>query len=119
MYAASHDAGGALKALLQGGADGARKSKYGTALHTAVHYGKGANVEALLAGGLDVDAVDAEGRTPLSWAAETGNAAIADRLLAAGANPAIKDRKGRTPLAIAKKGKKAEVVELIQAKGRK
>lgn len=55
-------------------------------------------IEALIAGGADVNAADVDGLTPLHWAAEeSATPAVITALLAAGADPARRDSQGDTP----------------------
>lgn len=59
-------------------------------------------VAAMLAapGACSINAVDALGRTALSWAALNANTGLVIALLASGADPAIADADGRTPLEV-------------------
>ena len=68
------------------GADLHSKNEYGgSLLMSAVHYGLEADVTALLAAGLDVNAVNNRGDTPLSLAAAKGNLDVLKMLLSHGA----------------------------------
>lgn len=71
-----------------------------TALHWAVVTHHSDAVQALLAAGADVNAVDRFGYTPLLYAAtlDFGDAATAEVLLQAGADPNITNKEGKTPL---------------------
>ena len=46
----------------------------------------------------DVNAAEADGSTPLLWAANLNDADLASRLLKAGANPKVRNQLGSTPL---------------------
>ncbi len=67
-------------------------------LRYAIGFGMKAKVEALLAKGVDVNATDKEGATPLHWAAHSGMKDIAELLLAKGAEVNATDKEGATPL---------------------
>ncbi len=71
-----------------------------TALHWASHDGHDGVVRLLLEHGADGNAQDADGMTPLAWAAKVdhGNVLTLDALLDAGADPALPTAVGRTPL---------------------
>ena len=88
------DVAGALAALAERPAlAGARDGHLGsTPLHFASHRGLTAIVEALLAAGADVHALEEVSQsTPLHWAAEGGHLAIVDLLLARGASLEVRD----------------------------
>ncbi|MBM41658.1 MAG: hypothetical protein CL483_07015 [Acidobacteria bacterium] len=88
VEAASRGDAGAVRALLDEGADpDERQGDGATALHWAVHRGDVSMVETLLATGATVDAVNELEVTPLLLAASNGQVAVVDRLLAAGADP--------------------------------
>merc|ERR1719375_2823262 len=55
-------------------------------------------VAALLAAGADARAPNAEGSTPLHWAALNGHAGVARQLLAAGSSATALNKHDRTPL---------------------
>ena len=66
-----------------------------------------------------VNAVNADGYTPLHRAAFNGHAIVADLLLAAGANPKAANKNGQTPAQRAEQGGKSELAEhLRQAEAR-
>ena len=70
-----------------------------TPLHFAAGYNYGENaVQALLAGGANLEARDGESRTPLHYALSKAHPEGARVLLAAGADPDSRDTAGWTPL---------------------
>jgi ankyrin repeat protein len=70
-----------------------------TELITAVRASDLSKVQALIAGGANVNEQDrAGGRTALHWAAKGGNKEALEALFAAKADPNLKDRQGRTPI---------------------
>lgn len=73
----------------------------GSALHHAATSGSPGCINALIAAGAAMEAVNHDGRTPLLCAAEAGKAAGVRTLLAARANPAAVDRWGDTAMCLA------------------
>lgn len=63
--------------------------------------GEIAELQAAVAGGINVNAQDAYGRTALHHGAKEGNAETINALLAASAEVSAKDKEGRTPLHLA------------------
>ncbi len=72
-----------------------------------------AGVRAVLAGGVDVNAADPDGTTPLHWAAHADDADIVRLLLDAGADAAAANRYGVRPLALACTNGNAAIVKLL------
>ncbi|KAH7231838.1 uncharacterized protein BKA55DRAFT_524137 [Fusarium redolens] len=66
---------------------------------------------------LVVDVRDADGRTPLSWAAERGHEAVVRLLLEKGAAIDSEDRFGRTPLEFAAERRHEAMVRLLESYG--
>jgi hypothetical protein len=71
----------------------------------------------LLAAGADADAREANGGSPLHFAAGAGSAPIVRALLDAGADPAARTRVGWTPLEWAAVGGDSEAVRLLLERG--
>jgi hypothetical protein len=86
-------------------------------LIVAAMLGQTARVEALLAMGVDVNAIYKEGRTALIGAASSGHTMTVQVLLAAGADVNAKDAKGVTALGAASAEGYASTVEALLAAG--
>ncbi|XP_030034073.2 LOW QUALITY PROTEIN: ankycorbin [Manduca sexta] len=119
---------GALRAVLAAGADAATPDQHGGyPLHYAAqmcgapaatdHQSRGASLEVLRAlvkeGGARVDVRDADGRTPLLWAASAGSAAAVLALHQAGAKVDDSDRDGLTALHCAAARGHTEALETL------
>ena len=75
-------------------------------------------VAELIARGAHVDALDADGWTPLLWAAAHGNEGTVEALLDAGANREAATRRERQDaLTLAAKWNRVEVVEILLRRG--
>ncbi|MCA1733388.1 MAG: ankyrin repeat domain-containing protein [Acidobacteria bacterium] len=86
-----------------------------TALGMAAQFGFEGAIERLLReSGIDTDARDGQGKTPLMHAAETGCDRCALLLLGGGADRALEDREGRTAAAIAREAGFEPLAELIE-----
>ncbi len=70
-------------------------------------------VRAAIARGADVTAADADGTTPLHWAAHADDAAVVGLLIEAGADAAAANRYGVRPLSLACTNGNAAVAELL------
>ncbi|KAJ8724028.1 hypothetical protein PYW07_008008 [Mythimna separata] len=119
---------GALRAVLASGADAATPDQHGGyPLHYAAqmcgapaatdHQSRGAALEVLRAlvkeGGASVDVRDADGRTPLLWAASAGSAAAVLALHQAGSKVDDADRDGLTALHCAAARGHTEALETL------
>ncbi len=78
-----------------------------------------ATIDVLLGGGVDVDAVDANGFTALHHAARAGLTTVAERLIRNRANVNIRDRRGRTPMAAARAARSKAMIRMLAAAGAK
>lgn len=83
------------------------------ALFEAAYSGKLADVERLVAGGVTIDAVDPESRTPMMFAAFNGHRQVVSFLLTQGAEVDLKDGNGRTALMYAASGPFGETVDVL------
>jgi ankyrin repeat protein len=83
----------------------------------AVKRGDGDAARALLAQGADANAAEADGTTPLHWAAEHDDAALAQALIAAGAKARVANRYGAAPLHAAATNGNAGLVKTLLAAG--
>jgi ankyrin len=136
LRAATHADVGALRLLIDAGADSNLTSQIGTtALMLAAGlgwrelYSGGSEQDAIefmkvcLARGADVNGTNTEGDTPLHGAAERGSEALIRFLVAAGARLDAKNKQGLTPLdealgfAPVRVGAAALLRELMTAKG--
>jgi palmitoyltransferase len=99
-WCAVRGATAAAETLLRAGADLAAADSRGyTACHVAAQYGQTALLYHLAnKWGAGTDGPDADGRTPLHWAAYKGFSDAVRLLLVTGSRPALPDREGCTPL---------------------
>lgn len=86
-------------------------------IHEASRDGQIENVKQLLILGVDVNAKDKDGRTPLFYAAFKSNIALHKLLIAKGADVNAKDVDGHTPLHEAAFKDNIEAAKLLIAKG--
>ena len=61
----------------------------------------------------DVNAAEADGTTPLLWAANVNDTDLVSRLLKAGANPNVRNQLGSTPLAEAALNSNTEMIQVL------
>jgi ankyrin repeat protein len=88
----------------------------GMSIHEAALNGEATQVFSLLDGGMSVDTLDIEGRSPLMYASFNGYTAIVKKLLEKGANVNLQDKYGRTALMMASSGPYQETVKLLLEK---
>lgn len=88
-----------------------------TSLHLAAARGDLETAGALLADGVEIDALNRRGRTPLYEAAKRGHVEVVTLLLQRGANPNVTGMQGFTPLLAAADFGHADVIALLAAKG--
>lgn len=96
---------------------GARADEVEDLLLWAAWEGHSAVAKLLLADGVEVDAKDTHGRTPLHWAAGAGRLAEAKHLLSNGAEVDAKSTAGHTPLHWAALNKSMAVAKILLANG--
>ncbi|MBZ5675010.1 MAG: ankyrin repeat domain-containing protein [Acidobacteriia bacterium] len=70
-------------------------------------------IEMIAKKSVDVNAAEADGSTPLLWAANLNDADLASRLLKAGANPKVRNQLGSTPLAEAALNANTEMIKAL------
>jgi ankyrin repeat protein len=75
-------------------------------------------IEALVAGGADVNAIGDMGSTPLHEAVETGHTAAVKFLVEHGSRTDVRNAFGRTPLDIAEIDGHSEIVTLLADGGK-
>jgi len=90
----------------------------GAPLAAAIRSGDRAAAMAMIARkSADVNAAEADGSTPLLWAANHDDADLVTRLLKAGANPNLRNRLGATPLAEAAFHANTEAIQALLEAG--
>jgi ankyrin repeat protein len=82
-------------------------------LHEAAERGDSRVIRTLIADGVDVDARDLKGQTPLIVAIRHRQLRAAAELIAAGASLNVETRNGWTPLSVAVKSGNPFMIELI------
>ena len=98
-------------------ANGQQASRQSRELLDAARNGKGGKVRSLLAGGVNPNIKDADGRTPLHLAAANGHQLTAGTLLKHGAKINAKDSMGRTPLDLATSASHRGCAKFLVGKG--
>ena len=91
----------------------------GSSIHQAAMSGNIEAVKQHLAEGVDVNAKDGVGRTPLHEAATYGDEEVAALLIAKSADVNAKDNAGTTPLDYAITFKRTELADLFRKHGGK
>jgi pectate lyase len=86
-----------------------------TSIHWAARQGVLAKVEEFLEDGIDVNAKDSQGMTPLLLAVQRGHKDIIDLLIAKKADVNVKNETGQTPLDLAVRQNNKDIVELLIA----
>ncbi len=74
-------------------------------------------IEVLMAAGADINAVDKDGWTALTWASWSGLNTVAAKLIELGADLKLADKKGNTALMIAAQTGHGEIVKVLLEKG--
>lgn len=115
LLACEYGHAAAAQALLAAGADPLRQDRLGrTALHYAAISGNIDVANLMFAQkGIDIDAKDAEGKSPLHHTTRLERAAVAERLLQLGAHPSAYDNAGMTPLHLAVEANSNNLVTLL------
>jgi ankyrin repeat protein len=90
---------------------------YSSELTEAVRNQDRAAVQRLARTRALVNQAEADGATPLHWAADMGDAGTVSLLLNAGANPSMANRLGITPLYLAASNRHADVARLLLKAG--
>ena len=88
-----------------------------SSIHTHVRDGDLAGVQAYLDAGVDINARDENGSTPLHWAALEGHKDIVELLINQGAQVNAKDNTANTPLDLAIRYEKLAIADLLRAQG--
>ncbi|MDA7520608.1 ankyrin repeat domain-containing protein, partial [bacterium] len=86
-------------------------------IHDAAKNGDLAGVQAELDKGVDVNAKNVDGETPLHWTASAGHKEIAELLIANGADVNAKNVDGQTPLDVAVDWFNDELADLLRKVG--
>jgi ankyrin repeat protein len=108
---------GALKFLLDVGANPEAEGRFGSALHAAVAGNQEGSVAMLLRHGASVSVANRSGQTPLSRSIDVGNYMITQHLLDNNSDPSTADNNGLTPLMRAAFYGRLELARLLVEKG--
>src|SRR6185503_6340811 len=93
----------AIAAILGAGLVTTARAEADLRLVTALKNKQSPTARALIKQRVDVNAPDAEGSTPLQWAAHWNDLEMVKALLAAGAKPTVANRYGVPPLSAARR----------------
>ncbi|KAE8147319.1 hypothetical protein BDV25DRAFT_169222 [Aspergillus avenaceus] len=85
--------------------------------HIAAFFGLHAIMLHLCLEGFDIDSIDVEGLTPLSWAAKCGHKPVVNLLLEKGVEIDSRDATGKTPLLLALRAAHESVAKSLINKG--
>jgi len=88
-----------------------------TALIDAINHGDTTSVIALISAGIDVNAKDSLGRTPIFWAAQLGHVEIIEALAKVGADVNHQDQLGWKPLTLAFESAHFDAVQALVKAG--
>ena len=86
-------------------------------IHGVARNGYLASVQAHLDAGVDINARDKNGSTPLHWAARYGQKQVVELLISRNAEVNARDNSGSTPLDRATQGNHADIADLLRAQG--
>ena len=103
--------------LVIGQGSPAARIKLESELLEASRLARGDRARELVAQGVDVNAADWRGFTPLMWASANGTAPLVDDLLRKGARPDALARDGRSALMLAAGNGYLDIVRLLLARG--
>ncbi|MEM7572893.1 MAG: ankyrin repeat domain-containing protein [Bacteroidota bacterium] len=106
-----------LELLLDAGAKLETSGEAYPVLHAAAEEGQYPIIILLLERGININAIDSEGRTALSYAAEENKNRIIRLLLDRGADPSIVDNQGISPRVYAAEENNLRGMELLAAAG--
>ena len=118
-YAIEQDNPGAMRILLDRGADPNRRVEDKTALMYAIKKERLPLIKILLEAGVNVNEQNLRKKTALYYAAKYGNADISKMLVEKGARLNHRDYKGRSPLDYAEDNKNLPVAEYLRILGQK
>ena len=88
--------------------------KKAISIHAVIKNGDISGAQALLDAGVDINARDQNGSTPLHWAARYGQKQVVELLINKGADVDAKDNSGSTPLDRAIQGNHADITDLLR-----
>ncbi|MBN2270416.1 MAG: ankyrin repeat domain-containing protein [Sedimentisphaerales bacterium] len=88
-----------------------------SSIHLAAELGALAQVEVLLEEGIDVNAKDEDGKTPLHLAVQEDHKDVVQALVSKGADVNAKDNKGMTPIHLATLRNLRDIIDLLISKG--